>query len=268
MPHSERRISNSIGTAYGQVVSIDNRLQKVDVAWGGVSRGQYLGVDPAKMANLNTNVGTLKTTVYPAYLDPAERHTVIGENGTLQTLMNDIRLDAMPILDFVASNPLADHNDEVSFNIVLTRNRKDPSHRTTVIEVNCVLAASHHGVGSLHCSVRTPDDAIGRTNIPHEAGADCVELAFRIVPRGQTPDDDLIILNANDPDNAANLSSGVHVVNPDTLERHEFFTRSQFHFHLGGDHVGQWVEIFPRWYNSHYPHFAGPWGERITMMIS
>lgn len=253
------RISDNINVFGGQVISINSRLQAISPDWGGIPRFQYLGVDAGIAADIAARSSNWITNIYPTYMNPLTRHTVEGEGGTVDTFKRDFKAVVMPVFDFIAASALANHDDEIAFNIVLNRNRKDPTKRTTNIEAGCVLGAVHHGRGLFRCRVRTLEDAIGRANVPTDKGANMVELAYHIMPRDFNPTPQPIL------DQQAVAPSWI--ANPDTLTTREFFTRAVFDFHIGAEHTGQWVQIFPRWYNSHYPQFAGAWGEMVLMMI-
>lgn len=242
----DRRVSSAIPVFNGQINSIDARLQDIKAEWGSVPRYQYLTISAPTATEINNRTIYWKTDLFPRYLNPLTKASVDGLGGAVQTFIRDFRILVTPVLDSIAANELANHDDELAFNLVLERNRKSPTHRTTPIEVQLDLKVEHHGGGKFRCQARKRDDSIGRANIPHEDGANEVELAFHIFPQG-TP------VNAQ--------------ISADAIQTRAHFTRALFDFQVGDQYSGQWIVIIPRWTNTHYPQFAGPWGEKVVMVI-
>ncbi|MBL0308968.1 MAG: hypothetical protein IPP77_04605 [Bacteroidetes bacterium] len=242
---TKRRISHNITTFNSQIYSINSRLQSVSVAWGNQARYIYLKINAAQVAQIQSKANEWSTTLYPKYTDPLTKQLMDGADGPIKSFMKEFRKLVSPALDFIAASDLADHVDEKSFNLTLMRHRHKRTRRTIGIQADCMLAVTHHGTGSFRCHVRKPDSE-GRARIPLEDGAREVEVAYYIVPKNE---------------------EAKKLANPDRLRTREKFTRALFNFHIGGEYSGYWVQIFARWFNIRYPHFAGAWSEGLILVI-
>ena len=229
------RVPTKIGLFNPYIINTDNFL--IAISSGVIRNYERLGISVTDKDAWGAFRLEWETVLYPAYSNVDTRTKTI--NNRVANFKKKFKDFANPVLDIIAASPAGTETDESTFNLVLDRNRKDPSRMTSAIEAQCFGTVKNLGGGEVKGGYRTSSDG-SRASLAE--GADSVQLAVKV--GGPAP---------------ANPGDGTTLV----LSR-----KSTFIYSAGMDKAGQRIYIYPRWYNTRYPQFAGPWGEVISLMLT
>ncbi len=142
------------------------------------------------------------------------------------------------ILDKIAASDGATAQDENVFNLVLSGNRKRPTHHTTPITDTVVISIVSLGSGMIKADFRTDTDTRRASLAP---GADSVQIAMKIGdPAPENPDDNTDIIIVTRASTKTNMGLGI---------------------------VGKRLYVFARWYNTRQPDLAGQWSTMFSILI-
>lgn len=175
--------------------------------------------------------------LYVKKQDPAQLTKIV--NAQVQTFIKDFKTFSTNILDKIAASDNATDTDAIIFRVVLSGNKKAPTHPTSPITEQCVLSIASLGGASYKFSFRTGTD----TGNPSLAdGADSIIIALQV--GGTVPE------------------------NADAIEEKVISTKASFVQNTGTQNIGQRLYIAQRWYHTKYPDLAGPWSNIQSIMIA
>lgn len=195
---------------------------------------QRLGLLQADADQWHAMRGHWDNDLYAKYNNPATKTKTV--NALVAEYLDTFRHFAQPLLGRMAANPIATKTDEAVFNF--KKGRSKPSRRYTPITDKCVLYLKNLGGGMIRFGCRTMHEN-GPPALP--PGADSIILAYKI--GGEPP---------------AHAEDGT---------KWEFISRARGIRNLGVENRGQRIYLFARWYNKHYPHFAGPWSTMVMEWV-
>lgn len=142
------------------------------------------------------------------------------------------------ILDKIAASDGATEQDQNVFNLVLSGNRKKPTHHTTPITDGIVISIVSLGSGMIKADFRTDTDTKRASLAP---GADSVQVATKLgdpAPENPYEDTDISIV-----------------------------TRASSKVNMGTKAIGKRLYVFARWYNTRQPDLAGQWSTMFSILI-
>jgi len=219
------RIPRKIAEFNSYVINSDNYLQTENPGPPPIENWQRLGLsEPAATGWHNARLEW--DALYAIYNNPSTRTKAV--TSSLATARETFIGFAQPLLDIMAASPNADDNDETALNFKI--GRSTPSHPTTPIVQQCFVTLQGVGGAMVKFKCKTATDA-KRASLPHEANS--IMIAYKV---GEVP--------------PANADDG-------TVK--EIITRASDVRSLGIENRGEQVFMYARWYNTHYPQFAGPW---------
>ena len=277
------RISKSPKVFDTDITTGDDHLLAIEPT-SGLPYWQHLGLSSANATdwhNKRVFWDTPLTGLHDLYINPVTSTSVVKENVKL--FIKNFRTFANPLLNIIAASPNATANEEKIFHLVLTANRKKPTHTHTKIADQCFTTWSGEGAGSKKAASRSLHDS-KRASLAE--GADGVQYAYVIMDENPKTiaARTAAIVSANEKAAvAARMASPAPPVpapvpeptplpqpvpqHPDDGTKQEFFSGATHQFSFGADKEGKWLCAWSRWFNSKHPELAGDWNEMQTVRI-
>jgi hypothetical protein len=212
----------------------DNFLQAIDPT-SSQPNWQRLELKAAEANWWNTQRLFWRDTLYKKRGDKRLRTLIV--NADVKDFRAAFKKQSARILDKIAVADAADNRDEAVFKLVLKKHRKKPGRHQTPIEESVAIVVRREGGGRLHFICRASDHA-KRAAIPKTANS--VEIGYSI---GEA-------------------------IDCDHTPHRIISTHASFSHDFAGAHIGKYIYVYARWYNTKHPRLAGPWSELMKVMIA
>ena len=172
--------------------------------------------------------------LFPRYVNPNTKTKTV--NAQITTAMEIFRTFAQPMIDIMAASPNANQDDAEILNFKLVRS--EPTHPTVPIADLCYADVLPLGGGAVRISCRTIHDA---KRASMAKGANLIQVAMKIdgpAPTGPSDGTSMVILG-----------------------------KANEIYNIGDDHTGKRAYAYFRWYNTKYPHLAGPYSQVVSFIV-
>ena len=223
---------------------------------GAVTRGEYLGMTAAEMADLDT-FATDVDNKYIANRNKSTKDEITAANYA--NVKKDFGNFFRPILDRIAANlAVITTEDRLHLNIA------DPDTVPTapgVIDEQCICAVVQKGGGVVEAACKSEIDET-RASTPD--GADGVQIAMVLTEQPVAMEDPGMIEGIPE---LSGVPKYFEISGPTQCNNKEFFPGATFRVNLGPEASGKRIQFYVRWYNTKHSENAGPWSEKHTLNI-
>lgn len=205
------------------------------------TNGTRLGITTVNVADWSTKA-LAGIAIYNKWNDPLQKGPSV--NKAMKLTIKNFIIFAQPLLDIIAASPNLTSDDELTFNMVGTSNRANPTKKETPIANAIFSKLIQMGGGNMRAKGYTATDA-KRASLPTGVGADSVKRYWAISDKAESGP-------------ASYNSAGV---------QSEVLTGASTIMELGADNTGKYLNYWDQWYDTKNKKRGGPVSEKQVKLI-